>query len=93
MRRERSFAARRPRRSVGARLLRTILIAALIAFTVGFTIGSLLRREMERPARYIGARFDPPRALHDSAGAQHPGDVRDVLARVLMSSHNEEQIG
>ena len=93
MRRERSSPARPPRRSVAARLLRTILLTVLIAFAVGLVIGSLLRREMERPTRYIGARFDPALGPGNSAGAQHPGDVRDVLARILVSSHDEEQVG
>jgi hypothetical protein len=93
MGRKRSSAARRPKRSVAARLLRTILLMALIAFAIGFAIGSLLRRELERPTRYLGARFDPALGSSLSAGAQDPGDVRDALARILVSSHDEEQVG
>ena len=65
------------------------LIAALIAFA----IGSLLRRQREQPTRYIGARFDPPHAPARSARAQGPGNVRDVVACVLVPRHDEEQVG
>ena len=44
------------------RMLRALLWALAIAFFVGFLIGSLLRREIERPVRYIGGydRMAPP---------------------------------
>jgi len=38
------------------KLIRTILIALVVAFVVGFTIGTLLRGEVDKPVRYIGAR-------------------------------------
>lgn len=43
------------KRSLFVRLLRTILLSLLVAFTVGFVIGTLLRREVDKPVRYIGA--------------------------------------
>ena len=38
------------------KLIRTILIALVVAFLVGFTLGTLLRGEVDKPVRYIGAR-------------------------------------
>ena len=38
------------------KLIRTILIALVVAFVVGFTLGTLLRGEVDKPVRYIGAR-------------------------------------
>jgi hypothetical protein len=37
-------------------MLRVLLWALAIAFVVGFLIGSLLRRGLERPVRYVGGR-------------------------------------
>jgi hypothetical protein len=47
-------------------MLRVLLWALAIAFVVGFLIGSLLRRELERPVRYIGGQ-DGPTTLWDGA--------------------------
>ena len=44
------------------KLIRTILIALVVAFLVGFTLGTLLRGEVDKPVRYIGAR---DRGYHD----------------------------
>ncbi|MEM9175685.1 MAG: hypothetical protein AAGC67_10655 [Myxococcota bacterium] len=44
------------RRSLGGRVLKTIALALLVAFGVGFLIGTLLRRELQQPVRYMGAR-------------------------------------
>jgi hypothetical protein len=46
-------------RSRLARVLRTILWALALAFALGFLVGSLLRRELERPVRYIGRHQGP----------------------------------
>lgn len=79
------------------RVLRTIAWALLIAFGVGFLIGTLLRRELERPVRYIGA-FDrhgihERRERHGSSGlSADPGHVLDALTGVLVASHHEEQV-
>jgi hypothetical protein len=76
------------RRSKLGRVLRTIFWALVFAFLFGFVVGSLLRRELDRPVRYIGERSDAGSVL-----AANPCDVRDTLTRVLMPGHHEEQIG
>ena len=43
-------------RSAFGRLLRVILLALLVAFAIGFTVGTLIRRRLDEPVRYIGAR-------------------------------------
>jgi hypothetical protein len=68
-------------------LLRRVLYALAIAFMVGFVVGTLIRRELSRPIRYIGAQ--PP---VDSTLAPHPGDVLHIEARILVPSHHEEQV-
>ena len=73
------------------KLIRTILIALVVAFLVGFTIGTLLRGEVDKPVRYIGARdcgdhdcrvyrVVPERVHHASLAVctTYPGDVRDT---------------
>lgn len=42
------------------RLLKTIFYALIFAFALGLLIGTLIRREMEKPVRYIGALPAPP---------------------------------
>lgn len=37
------------------RLLKTIFYALIFAFAIGLLIGTLIRREIEKPVRYIGA--------------------------------------
>jgi hypothetical protein len=69
------------------RVLRTIFWALFFAFVVGLVVGTLLRRELDRPVRYIGERADAESVL-----ATNPCDVGDTLARVLMSRHHEEQV-
>ena len=76
------------RRSRLGRVLRTVFWALVFAFLFGFAIGSLLRRELERPVRYIGER-----SAADSVLPANPCDVGDALTRVLMPGHHEEQIG
>lgn len=71
--------------STWIRLLRTILYALAIAFLIGFAIGTWLRREVERPTRYIGA-------IRWSVPTRYPGDIRDTEPGVLVSSHDEEQV-
>ena len=68
------------------RLLRAILLALLFAFAFGLVVGTLIRRELDKPVRYIGD--SSPLAI-----PADPGDVRDVTARVLMPRDHEEQIG
>ncbi len=76
------------------KLIRTILIALVVAFLVGFTFGTLLRREVDKPVRYIGSRHRgdhdchiyhvyrvvPARVHHASLAVctTYPGDVRDT---------------
>lgn len=81
-------------------MLRAILWTVLIAFGVGFLIGTLLRRELERPIRYIGG-VDPEgtviereagRASAPSNLAANPRDVFDALPGVFVSRDHEEQV-
>ena len=44
------------KRGSGPRVLRAILLALLLAFLFGLAIGTLLRRRLDEPVRYIGAR-------------------------------------
>lgn len=85
------------------RILRTVFWALFIAFVFGFVIGIFLRRELDRPVRYIGARFEsgpvlpndrsthsPPNATMISAAA--PCDIGDTLPRIFMPCHHEEEV-
>jgi hypothetical protein len=76
--------------STFGRILRTVAWAVLIAFAVGFFIGTLLRREMERPVRYIGQN---ERGENLFRAAVDPGDIGYALPRVLMPRDHEEQVG
>ncbi len=81
------------------RVLRTIFWALVFAFVFGFVVGTFLRRELDRPVRYIGAlgqvgetgetgeRVDSGLAL-----SARPWDIGDPLARVLVPGHHEEQV-
>lgn len=69
------------------RVLRTVLWALLFAFVFGFVIGTVLRRQFERPIRYIGERSGP-----DSIPSTAPYDIADALPRVLMPGDHEEQV-
>jgi len=80
------------------RILRAILWSLLIAFAIGFVIGTLLRRELEKPVRYIGSvdrveRFielgGPTRPI---SLAVRPGNVGDVVSSVLVACEHEEQV-
>lgn len=76
--------------SAFGRVLRTVAWAVLIAFAFGFFIGTLLRRELDRPVRYIGenARSEPLlRAAVD------PGHIGHAKPRVLVPRNHEEQVG
>ena len=85
------MAIERPENSRFSSVLRTILYALVIAFIIGFVIGTLLRRELERPTRYIGWQgLEKQFAL--SALASDPRNVRYALAGILMSRDHEEQI-
>ena len=72
-------------------LLRRILYALAIAFMVGFVIGTLIRRQLERPIRYIGAQLQDE-ALASSTLAPHPSHVLDTETCVLVASHHEEKV-
>jgi hypothetical protein len=69
------------------RVLRTVFWALVFAFVFGFVVGTLLRRELDRPVRYIGERSDA-----DSVMAANPYDVGNTLTGVLVPRHHEEQI-
>jgi hypothetical protein len=85
------MAVEPPARSRLAGVVRTILYALAIAFIIGFVIGTLLRRGLERPTRYIGGHgFENGFAL--SALASDPRDVRHAPACVLMSRDHKEQV-
>jgi hypothetical protein len=79
------------KRSLGARLWRTILIAILLAFAFGLVIGTVLRRQLDRPVRYMGSRAEV--GAISVARAAHPGHVRDAPPSVLVAGQHEEQIG
>ena len=81
-----SPATRSP--STIGRVLRTIFWALFFAFVFGFVVGTVLRRELDKPVRYIGERSDDRSVL-----ATNPGDVGDALAGVFMSGDHEEQVG
>jgi hypothetical protein len=84
-------AASRPettRRSAIGRVLRTIFWALVVAFAVGFLVGTLLRRELEKPVRYIGER-----EVRNSVAATRPRDVGDAQSCILVPRDHEEQIG
>lgn len=70
--------------------MRTVAWAVLIAFTFGFFIGTLLRRELDRPVRYIGQN---ERNVPLFRAAVDPSHVGYALPRVLMPRNHEEQIG
>ncbi len=74
-------------RSKIAALLRRILYA----LAIGFVIGTLIRRELSRPVRYIGAQIRGD-ALAASALATHPGHIRDAETCILVPSHHEEKV-
>lgn len=77
-------------KSAAARILRTVLIAILVAFVFGLVIGTVLRRQLERPVRYMG---NTAKAADSLVLAPHPGHVRDAPPRVLVAGQHEEQIG
>lgn len=79
-----------PKKSLGARLLRTVLIAILAAFVFGLVVGTILRRQLDRPVRYIGSTAG---AAGSVVLASHPGHVRDTPPRVLVAGQHKEQIG
>jgi hypothetical protein len=74
-----------------ASVLKTILYALIFAFVVGFGIGTILRSQLERPIRYIGSQMDPMNS-GGLAIATDPWDIANPLARVLMTSNDEEQV-
>lgn len=80
------------RRSPLARILRAVLLAIFVAFLLGLVVGTLLRRQLDRPVRYMSAR--PEFASFASvAGTADPGDIRYALPRVLVTGDHEEQVG
>ena len=75
------------------RVLRTVFWALVFAFAFGFVVGTFLRRELDRPVRYIGA-IDQTDERCDSglALSAPPGDIGDALARILVPGDHEEQV-
>ena len=86
-------SAARPRRSIFVRILRMIFFAILFAFLFGFVIGTFLRRDLERPIRYMGDGRAESTALAISVRATDPGDIGHALSRILVARHYEEQVG
>ena len=81
-----------PRRpSKLAALLRRVLYALAIAFLIGFVLGTLIRRQLERPTRYIGAQHSG-QAVAASDLARPPSHIREPETRILVTSHHEEQV-
>ena len=76
--------------SAFGRIIRTVAWAVLIAFAFGFFIGTLLRRELDRPVRYIGENEGRERLLR---AAVHPGHIGHALPRVLVPRDHKEQVG
>ncbi len=78
------------------RVLRTVFWALVFAFVFGFVVGTFLRRELDRPVRYIGAigETDETDERVDSglALAARPRHIGDALARILMPGDHEEQV-
>jgi hypothetical protein len=68
---------------MGRSALRTILFALLFALLFGMAVGTMLRRRMEAPTRYIGLPATHPLPLHVAAAG----------ARVLEAREHEEQVG
>ena len=87
----------RPRRPLLVRILRTIFFALFFAFLFGFVVGTILRRELDRPVRYMGEipsdAANSSFAFRSLVGSTDPGNIRYSLTRVLVSRHDEEQIG
>jgi hypothetical protein len=63
--------------------LRTILFALLFSLLFGMAVGTLIRRRMEKPTRYIGLLVPQTPPLHIAA----------AVASVLEPRKNEEQVG
>ena len=91
-------------RSRIAVVLRTLFYALAIAFIVGFVVGTVLRKQLERPVRYMGfSEFAPREAFAkrrttlgefatlaaDSIGPTDPGHVGDALTSVLVPRDHE----
>lgn len=75
------------------RVLRTVFWALVFAFVFGFVVGTFLRRELDRPVRYIGALGETDERVDSGlALAARPCDIGDALARVLVPGHHEEQV-
>jgi hypothetical protein len=75
------------------RVLRTVFWALVFAFVFGFVVGTFLRRELDRPVRYIGALGETGERVDSGlALAARPCDIGDALARVLVPGHHEEQV-
>jgi len=75
------------------KLIRIIVMALLGSLLAGLVIGTLIRRQIERPERYIG-RARP--GLHDlpaSAVPAGPLHITDPGAVVRLACQDEEQVG
>jgi hypothetical protein len=69
--------------------LRVIVWALLGALLFGLLVGTIIRKRMEEPVRYIGASDPAPRSVPTSV----PFDVADPGPGVLEPSPHEEQVG
>ena len=66
------------------KFVRMLLLALLFSLLLGLAIGTVLRKRLERPTVYIGAR---PLPLRAQTGPLH---VADAGAVVLDPRHHEE---
>lgn len=79
---------------MGRRALRTILFALLFALLFGMAVGTLIRRRMEEPTRYIGLRAPSYRFAGRALSAPSlPLHVAAAVAGVLEARQHEEQVG
>ena len=93
----------RPHRSIFVRILRAILFAIFFAFLFGFVVGMFLRRELDRPVRYMGelpgeaaetlSRVKPRADSISVDRPTDPGDIPYALPRVFVARDDEEQVG
>lgn len=81
---------------MGRSALRTILFALLFALLFGVAVGTLMRRRMEQPTRYIGL-LAPAGTLRVAGRALFapalPLHVAAAVAGVLEPCEDEEQVG
>jgi len=79
------------------RILRTIAWALFAAFVFGFVVGSLIRKRLEEPVRYIGDRERPAHSIASAALTTgtiptRPGDIGHAATGILVARQHEEKI-